>query len=167
MMYWTSFQVDEWHVTVAATEIGLSYIGIAENSKLHMKEWITKYYEDELIEDASKLTVYIEEIKQYLVGNDNNFSSLPLDLQGTAFQLQVWQALQQIPYGETKTYSQIAQQLSKPNSVRAVASAIGKNPVLLVVPCHRVIAKDGSLSGYRDGTQQKQNLLQLESNVRK
>lgn len=164
MIYWTSFQVDEWQVTVAAAEEGLSYVGIAEDSVLDMKEWIGKHYTEELIEDASKLKVYIEEIEHYLLGKKNDFSSLPLDLQGTPFQLQVWQALQQIPYNQTKTYSEIAEQLGQPKAVRAAASAIGKNPVLIIVPCHRVIAKNGNLSGYRDGKEKKQKLLQLEMN---
>lgn len=162
MIYWTSIEVNEWKITLAATETGLSYVGIAEDSVLHMKEWIGKHYAEELVEDATELTLYIEEIEQYLLRRKNGLSSLPLDLQGTPFQLQVWRVLQQIPYNETKTYSEIAEQLGRPTAVRAVASAIGRNPVLIAVPCHRVIAKDGNLSGYRDGVERKRKLLQIE-----
>jgi AraC family transcriptional regulator, regulatory protein of adaptative response / methylated-DNA-[protein]-cysteine methyltransferase len=89
--------------------------------------------------------------------------SLPLDLQGTAFQIRVWEALRQIPAGQTRTYSQLAQALGNPKAVRAVASACGANPVSLVVPCHRVIGANGSLTGYRWGTQRKKQLLEQEA----
>lgn len=89
--------------------------------------------------------------------------SLPLDLRGTAFQLQVWQALRQIPAGETRSYRQVAQSIARPRAVRAVASACAANKLALVIPCHRVVREDGALSGYRWGTARKALLLAREA----
>src|SRR5699024_10933021 len=88
-----------------------------------------------------------------------------LDLRGTTFQRDVWNVLKEIPFGEMNTYSEIAEYIGKPTATRAVASAIGQNPVMIIVPCHRVIRKDGSLSGFRGGTDMKRLLQQLESDV--
>lgn len=92
---------------------------------------------------------------------------LPLDIRGTVFQRQVWQALQQIPLGETANYSDIAARIGSPRAVRAVASACAANPLALVVPCHRVLRRDGALSGYRWGLERKQALLDREAAARK
>lgn len=89
--------------------------------------------------------------------------SLPLDIQGTAFQQQVWQALRTIPCGETVSYQQIASAIGKPKAVRAVASACGANKLAIVIPCHRVVRGDGALSGYRWGVARKAQLLQREA----
>jgi AraC family transcriptional regulator of adaptative response/methylated-DNA-[protein]-cysteine methyltransferase len=88
---------------------------------------------------------------------------LPLDLQATAFQRRVWQELQKIPRGTTRTYTQVARALGKPRSVRAVARACATNPVSIVVPCHRVIRSDGTLAGYRWGLERKEKLLEREA----
>lgn len=87
----------------------------------------------------------------------------PLDVRATSFQQRVWQALREIPRGETVTYSELATKLGSPRAVRAVAGACAANPVAIVVPCHRVIGKDGSLTGYRWGTERKRRLLEAES----
>ena len=88
---------------------------------------------------------------------------LPLDIQGTVFQRQVWEALQQIPPGSTLTYTQLVQAIGKPKAVRAVASACAANKIAVVIPCHCVIRSDGSLGGYRWGIERKQILLALEA----
>ncbi len=88
---------------------------------------------------------------------------LPLDIRATAFQQRVWKALQGIPRGETRSYSQVANELGHPRAVRAVAQACARNPLALVVPCHRVIGRDGAITGYRWGTERKQKLLELEA----
>jgi AraC family transcriptional regulator of adaptative response/methylated-DNA-[protein]-cysteine methyltransferase len=87
---------------------------------------------------------------------------LPLDLRGTAFQQRVWQALRQIPPGQTRTYGEVAVSIGEPRAVRAVARSCATNPVSLAVPCHRVVGKDGSLTGYRWGVPRKQALLARE-----
>ena len=92
----------------------------------------------------------------------NSGEKLPLDLRGTAFQLRVWQALRQIPRGQTRSYSQLARELGNPNATRAVARACATNRVALVVPCHRVVGASGSLTGYRWGVERKRQLLEAE-----
>jgi AraC family transcriptional regulator of adaptative response/methylated-DNA-[protein]-cysteine methyltransferase len=93
-------------------------------------------------------------------------ATFPLDVRATAFQQRVWKALQQIPRGETRSYSELARELGQPTAVRAVASAIASNPIAIAVPCHRVIGKDGSLTGYRWGVERKRKLLAAESTAR-
>lgn len=92
--------------------------------------------------------------------------ALPLDIQGTAFQQQVWQALRQIPAGQTASYSDIAQRIGKPQAVRAVAGACAANKLVVVIPCHRVVRNDGALSGYRWGVDRKRQLLEIEAKQR-
>jgi AraC family transcriptional regulator of adaptative response/methylated-DNA-[protein]-cysteine methyltransferase len=92
---------------------------------------------------------------------------LPLDLQGTAFQLLVWRYLQQLPYGEVKSYSEIAADLGKPRAARAIASACARNRVALIVPCHRVVRGTGALGGYRWGLERKRVLLDTERSHKK
>lgn len=96
------------------------------------------------------------------IGNTASQSDLPLDVKGTAFQWRVWRALQQIPVGETRTYSDVARAVGSPSAVRAVGRACATNPVALVVPCHRVVGKNGSETGYRWGLERKRQLLALE-----
>ena len=88
---------------------------------------------------------------------------LPLDVRGTAFQQQVWKALREIPAGTTWTYTAVAEKVGRPSAVRAVGQAIASNPVAVVVPCHRVLRSDGSLSGYRWGVERKEKLLIAEN----
>jgi len=104
---------------------------------------------------------YVRELEEYFAGQRRQFS-LPLDLRGTEFQLACWRALLQIPYGETRTYADIARAVGKPTGFRAVGMANNRNPVAIVVPCHRVIASDGTLCGYGGGLDVKRKLLELE-----
>ncbi len=103
-----------------------------------------------------------QELHEYFKGQRKRFD-LPLDLIGTDFQKQVWQALIQIPFGQTRSYQQQALRLNKPNAIRAVASANGANSIAIIIPCHRVIGKDGKLVGYAGGLWRKQRLLALEN----
>ena len=103
-----------------------------------------------------------EQLRQYLCGERQHFD-LPLDLTGgTPFQQAVWQALQRIPIGHTTSYGALGEQIGKPTAVRAVGSAVGRNPLSVVVPCHRVLGLDGSLTGYAGGLERKAVLLRLE-----
>lgn len=126
--------------------------------------WASKKFPGSgLIRDDEMLLAYKTEIIAYLKGTNDRFD-MPLDLQGTPFQLTVWKALCEIPYGLTTSYSDIANRIDKPSAVRAVGTAIGANPVLITVPCHRVIGKNGSLTGFRGGIAMKSALLTLEKN---
>lgn len=98
-----------------------------------------------------------------LIQNASTSHQLPLDIRGTEFQQKIWNALRSIPYGETRTYQEIAQKVHLPKAVRAVANACASNNIALAIPCHRVVRTDGSLSGYRWGIERKQQLLNLES----
>lgn len=111
--------------------------------------------------DKALLDRLERELAEYACGERRSFD-LPIQLTGTAFQNAVWQALTTIPYGETRTYGQIAAQIGRPKAVRAVGAACGKNPILLLVPCHRVIGADGSLTGFAAGLPLKRLLLHLE-----
>ena len=111
--------------------------------------------------DNDAFTETCAQLDAYFAGELREFD-LPLAPQGTPFQLAVWQALQTIPYGRTLTYSQLAQQINKPKAVRAVGAANGRNPIPVIIPCHRVIGADGSLTGYGGGIQIKEALLSLE-----
>ena len=102
-----------------------------------------------------------QQLAEYFAGTRQQFD-LPLDFDGTYFQKQVWQALLQIPYGETRSYKQIAEQLGNPKAVRAVGAASGKNPISIIAPCHRVIGASGKLVGFAGGLDNKQILLKLE-----
>lgn len=103
----------------------------------------------------------VKELKEYLVHIRTTFS-VPLDLRGTPFQKQVWEALQNVPYGKTKTYGQIAEAIGSPKAVRAVGQTIGRNPCLVLIPCHRIIGKSGDLTGFSAGMDLKKQLLDLE-----
>jgi len=110
---------------------------------------------------ASLMRPYVNELEEYFDGKRRDFS-FPLDLRGTGFQLACWRALLAIPYGETRSYADIARAVGKPNAFRAVGMANNRNPVAIVVPCHRVIASDGTLCGYGGGLDVKRKLLELE-----
>jgi methylated-DNA-[protein]-cysteine S-methyltransferase len=104
------------------------------------------------------------QLADYFDGRRTAFD-LPLALQGTPFQLQVWRALQDIPYGETISYGEQARRIGRPADPRAVGQANGRNPIAVIVPCHRVIGADGSLTGYGGGVERKRHLLELEAGV--
>jgi methylated-DNA-[protein]-cysteine S-methyltransferase len=106
----------------------------------------------------------VEQLDQYFAGERVQFD-LELDLLGTKFQQDVWNALLTIPYGETRSYGEIARQIGRPDRARAVGAANGSNPVSIIVPCHRVIGSDGSLTGYGGGLDRKRFLLDLEAGV--
>jgi methylated-DNA-[protein]-cysteine S-methyltransferase len=113
------------------------------------------------IEDPGPFSAVAEQLDAYWRGELTTFD-VPMDPRGTEFQKQVWTALTEIPYGETVTYGEIADALGKPRAVRAVGRANGSNPIAVIVPCHRVIGANGSLTGYAGGLEKKERLLNLE-----
>ena len=116
------------------------------------------------LHEANDSPVLLEaqrQLQEYFAGTRSQFT-LELDFSGTGFQKQVWQALLTIPFGETRSYSQIAQQIGNPRAVRAVGAANGRNPISIIAPCHRVIGASGELTGFAGGLQAKQYLLALE-----
>ena len=162
VVYWMLLKHYQWHMYIAATTEGLCYVGSHNAPFEEMERWVYKKLQGHsLVEDVDALKPYAEELIDYLEGRRKEFI-LPMDLHGTPFQMAVWEALRKIPFGVTVSYTDIAERIGKPSSVRAVGTAIGANPVLITVPCHRVIAKSGKLTGYRGGLDMKEQLLGLE-----
>lgn len=161
-LYWSLLKFRDWNFYIAATSKGLVFVGSQNKPFEELFEWAKKRFPGSLfVEDDEKLEPYVVEITQYLEGKRKTFT-VPFEYEGTKFQLAVWNVLCEIPYGQTKSYSDIANDIRKPAAVRAVGAAIGANPVLITVPCHRVIGKNGSLTGYRGGLEMKTLLLDLE-----
>lgn len=115
-------------------------------------------------ESKNKIIIqFMKEAAKFHAGKKDAFRDLRLDTVGTAFQAKVWEAVRRIPYGETRTYAQIAVQVGSPRAVRAVGTALGKNPVCIVVPCHRVVPSSGGIGQYALGKKMKQWLLDHEA----
>ncbi|CAH0293321.1 Methylated-DNA--protein-cysteine methyltransferase, inducible [Peribacillus sp. Bi96] len=160
---WSILHYENWQLYMAKTDKGLCYVGSPDQSYEELKAWIQKRFPmARLVENEEALKPYLKEVQEYFEGTRQTFS-FANDVNGTPFQLEIWDALNQIPYGETCSYSDIARIIQRSTAVRAVGTAIGANPVLITVPCHRVIGKNGSITGYRGGTEMKQYLLQLEA----
>ena len=115
----------------------------------------------EWLETEDSFQEMLQQLRQYFAGKRRQFD-LPISPQGTPFQEQVWQELCKIPYGETASYGMIAQRIGKPKACRAVGMANSKNPIPIIIPCHRIIGKDGSLTGFGGGLPVKKQLLELE-----
>ncbi|MGP4107734.1 methylated-DNA--[protein]-cysteine S-methyltransferase [Virgibacillus sp. L01] len=163
VVYYGHIKSDGWSIYLSVTDTGLCFIGSHNGGFSEMKSWFnTKRPKAHLVEDWNEVSVYAEQLADYLNGERKNIN-LPIDLIGTEFQKAVWTELQKVLYGEIKTYTDISKAVGRPNSVRAVGTAVGANPILIVVPCHRVISKSGKLTGYRGGIPMKQKLLSLES----
>ncbi|MDM5326532.1 methylated-DNA--[protein]-cysteine S-methyltransferase [Neobacillus sp. CF12] len=161
-LYWTQLVYDNWKLYMAATSKGLCYVGSQDKPFEEMEVWVNKHYPGcPLVQDDNNMQPYVAEFKEFFQGVRNSFT-IPQELIGTDFQTEVWNALCKIPYGETWTYSDIANAIQRPSAVRAVGTAIGANPVLLTVPCHRVIGKNGKLTGFRGGLDMKEQLLKIE-----
>ena len=146
---------------VGATRLGICAVCIGDSDAAVENALSEEYPSASLLRDDQALHAFVTPIKNYFVGRQFDLK-LPIDVQASAFQLRVWKEIQSIPYGYTSTYSQIARDLGEPQAARAVARACATNPVALVVPCHRVIGKNGELRGYRWGKKRKQELLALE-----
>lgn len=149
-------------VLVAATQRGVSAVYLGENERTLTEALRKEYPKAEIVRAAEGTNGWLREIISRVEGHAPSLE-LPLDIQATAFQRRVWQELQKIPRGTTRTYTQVAKSLGKPRSVRAVARACATNPVSIVVPCHRVIRTDGALAGYRWGLSRKEKLLEREA----
>lgn len=146
-------------LTLVASFKGLSAI-LWENDKSERVPHVKNAIEEK---ENSTLFVVERQLTEYFAGTRKEFE-IPLDFVGNAFHQKVWASLLTIPYGETRTYGQIARQIGKPEAARAVGAANGKNPISIIAPCHRVIGASGKLTGFAGGLQAKAFLLNLESN---
>ncbi|MBP3040963.1 methylated-DNA--[protein]-cysteine S-methyltransferase [Bacillaceae bacterium Marseille-Q3522] len=164
-IYWSTFIHPVFHnrpLYLAATKRGICRITWPHESFETLETWIRKRMPNaKWSEDDEQLSSYVRQLEEYFQGNRKAFT-LPLDLQGTVFQTKVWNALLKIPFGNTQSYMDIAAASGNPKAVRAAGTAIGANPVPIIVPCHRVIGKNAALTGFRGGLNVKETLLQLE-----
>jgi AraC family transcriptional regulator of adaptative response/methylated-DNA-[protein]-cysteine methyltransferase len=147
-------------VLIAATERGLCSV-ILGDSELQLTRELRTQFPAAKIRPEPNLQPHLRKVLSQFSDHPAALD-LPLDLRATAFQMRVWEALRNIPRGETRTYTQVAQSLGQPTAVRAVARACATNPVAVVIPCHRVIGSDGRLTGYRWGVERKEKMLALE-----
>lgn len=154
-MYYCYLDTPVGELLLAGDEEALCLIGFPQGKMRHDPEadWIY----NEAPFDAA-----ISQLTEYFAGERHSFD-LPLQLNGTEFQMDVLQELQKIPYGETTSYGDIAQRIGRPKAVRAVGAANGRNPIPIVVPCHRVIGSGGALTGFGGGLDTKEALLRLEA----
>ena len=149
---------------VAATERGVCAIRLGDDDAALKATLRSEFPAATLSHDDAALGDWVQMLLRHLTGDQPNLD-LPLDIQATAFQRQVWEALRAIPYGATRSYGEVAEAIGRPTAVRAVARACATNPVALVVPCHRVVREDGSLGGYRWGMERKRALIEREAGV--
>jgi len=161
-VYYASADTTLGSVLVAATDRGICRIAFGDDGDELVQALRQAFLRAELVEAPARIAPFIAQIDAYLRGRRETFD-LPLDITTTAFRQRVWDALRSIPYGETRSYTQIAESLGVPRAVRAVASACASNPIALAIPCHRVLQKGGSLAGYRWGLARKAALLDAEA----
>ena len=160
---WATMKSRVGTIRVAATPRGVCKITLGKETAEDFFDWLERHigHVPRKPERSGIVALALDQIAEYLDGQRRDFD-LPLDLRGTEFQRRMWAAVAGIPYGETRTYAEIALAIGKPEAVRAVGAANGANPLPLVVPCHRVIGSDGSLTGYGGGLDVKQKLLEME-----
>ncbi len=163
VVYWTLLDNGQWKLYIAATKIGLCYVGSVDAPFGELDKWVTKHIANSVLEEnKNAMKSYESELLNYLGGHSKEFT-IPLDLRGTTFQQIVWDQLLEVPYGQSATYTEIAERINRPDAVRAVGTAIGANPILIVAPCHRMFGKHGEWRGYRGGLKMKERLLKLEN----
>ncbi|PYZ95284.1 [Fe-S]-binding protein [Salipaludibacillus keqinensis] len=156
-------------ITLAASDYGICFIefGSVKSTCSSMKMKMNKLQiKGELKEDEEPLQQAKHQLTEYFSGEREEFD-LPLDLIGTKFQQLVWDQVSRIPYGVTKSYKQIAREIGAPKAVRAIGGSNNKNPVPIIIPCHRVIGSNGSMVGYGGGLDKKEILLRLEGSFEK
>jgi methylated-DNA-[protein]-cysteine S-methyltransferase len=164
VLHWGSVSSPFGVWNILASTPGICWVGTPGAGKEEGVSWLKRRIPvDERIstEEIEPLRQAMDEMKRYFAGEPITFAC-PLDLHGTPFQRDDWNALLQIPYGETRSYQEIARTIGRPQAIRAVGAANGANPVALIVPCHRVIGSDGKLTGYGGGLPVKAGLLALE-----
>jgi O-6-methylguanine DNA methyltransferase len=152
-------------VRIASTEKGVCKIALPKESEEDFLGWLRVHFGlQNVIKNRGKNEGVLAEMESYLAGGLREFEST-LDLRGTEFQMKVWREVRTIPYGTTCSYRDIAERIGHPRAYRAVGAANRANPIPVIVPCHRVIGRDGSLRGYGGGLETKERLLRLEGAI--
>ncbi len=160
--YFTIFETALGWIGLQGSEAGISQATLPQSSAERASLMLGK----EIINSINSSAIFqpvVEKYNAYFQGHEVQFTE-PLDLtRRTAFERSVWKATQEISYGKTKSYAEIARQIGKPAAARAVGQALGRNPLAIIIPCHRVLASDGTLGGYGGGLEMKRYLLDLEA----
>jgi AraC family transcriptional regulator of adaptative response/methylated-DNA-[protein]-cysteine methyltransferase len=154
-------------ILVAASARGVCAVSLGDEPTSLIQALERRFARAELASADESFNATVAQVVGLVETQGKLPQAFPLDVQGTAFQEKVWRALRAIPRGKTSTYSEIAKALGMPRAFRAVARACGANPVAVLIPCHRVVKLDGSISGYRWGVERKQELLRREASRRK
>ncbi len=161
-VYYAAFHTSLGEMHLASTAQGVCRIRLPEESQEGFFRWLHRFFgEDNAFESAEWSEAVVAELERYLAGELREFDC-SLDVRGTDFQRAVWEEMRRLPYGTTCTYGDIAQAIGHPRAYRAVGAASAANPLPIVVPCHRIIGRDGSLRGYGGGLELKEALLKLE-----
>ena len=161
-IYYGEFAHDLGNVRIAATEQGIVQVGLPSESGEKFWSWLKQQFPNAEFEKNESVTrTAFDQLSEYFAGRRKIFL-LELDLQGTEFQKSVWKAILKIPYGRTISYGELARQVGSPDAVRAAGAATGANSIGIIIPCHRVVGSDGSLTGYGGGLPMKEFLLKLE-----
>ena len=161
-LFLTHYQSPLGTYTLASSEAGVVCVKTEDRGQAYFARWNREKIE--LSDSGGHNLKLTSQLDAYFAGELRQFN-VPLDLRGTPFQRQVWNFLCGIPWGETRSYGEIAEALGRRKAARAVGRAVGTNPVSIVVPCHRVIGSDGSLTGYGGGLDRKTALLELEGSM--
>jgi methylated-DNA-[protein]-cysteine S-methyltransferase len=164
-LYWDSVTTPHGDVIIMATDRGVCWVGLPGTKLEKGIEYIKKYKEvDNVIKGGTStyLQTAVKELKDYIAGKKIEKFSGPFELCGSPFQVAIWKAMLDIPYGEVKTYGALAKQVGSPLAARAVGMACNRNPIAILVPCHRVVGSNGSLTGYGGGLPMKKWLLGVE-----
>jgi AraC family transcriptional regulator of adaptative response/methylated-DNA-[protein]-cysteine methyltransferase len=159
--WWMGLSDLGW-MLLGATARGICWLTFGEEPGAMLQELRAAFPKATLYNDELRLYAWFERVRDFVL-LPREALDLPMDIQGTAFQSRVWKALRQIPLGDTASYGDVAKRIGEPAATRAVASACAKNQIAVLIPCHRVIAADGRLAGYRWGTERKRDLLKRET----
>lgn len=162
-IHWADVDSPVGSLKVASSSVGLAYVELPHANGRGFRGWMKSYAAESATRQCLESNrAAIQQLLEFLEGKRQAFD-LPLDLRATEFQRSVYEQLQKIPYGESRSYGEIARCLGRPKAHRAVGAANGANPIPLVIPCHRVVASNGQLQGYAGGLELKRNLLAMES----
>jgi len=163
-IYFARFNSKIGLLKIATSQKGVCKIALPNEEENLCMQWLEKRFPQySIIENPDKNLYVIQQLKEYFDGKRKKFD-VKLHLVGTPFEKRVWKALMEIPYGKTASYAEIALKIGKPTAFRAVGNANGKNPIPIIIPCHRVINSSGELGGYGGGLDLKRRLLELEAN---
>jgi O-6-methylguanine DNA methyltransferase len=165
-LYHASMKSPIGDLTLVASDEGLFYVFLPVRGRSISEALLRRRLPGiRFIRDEIRLREPVRQIREYFDGKRTVFS-VPLDLRGTEFQKKVWKALAEVPYGKTASYASIARRIRNPKATRAVGAACGANPISIVIPCHRIVGKDGSLTGFGGGLGMKKKLLEFEKTSR-